>query len=173
MKILSQPFLILILLISLFSEKSLKAEIFTSNKLNTRILEKKEQALEFMVGTFHQGPYAPYEMKKNKWTTCTAMNLCIDNKLYGDLIGLRYIKNFRKLNLKNIYFDYIGIYAKNSPIINDNKIHKYSGGKDKYFFMFSVIPTYRKYFSGLNAIYIGEMLEGATDPRREGIVLGN
>ena len=32
---------------------------------------------------------------------------------------------------------------------------------------------YRKYFSGLNAIYIGEMLEGGTDPRREGIVLGN
>ena len=32
---------------------------------------------------------------------------------------------------------------------------------------------YRKYFSGLNAIHIGEMLEGGTDPRREGIVLGN
>ena len=32
---------------------------------------------------------------------------------------------------------------------------------------------YRKYFSGLNAIYIGEMLEGGTDPRREGIALGN
>ena len=32
---------------------------------------------------------------------------------------------------------------------------------------------YRKYFSGLNAIYIGEMLEGGTDPRREGIALGD
>jgi gamma-glutamyltranspeptidase/glutathione hydrolase len=32
---------------------------------------------------------------------------------------------------------------------------------------------YRKYFSGLNAIHIGEMLEGGTDPRREGIVLGD
>ena len=31
---------------------------------------------------------------------------------------------------------------------------------------------YRKYYSGLNAIYIGEKLEGGTDPRREGIVLG-
>jgi gamma-glutamyltranspeptidase/glutathione hydrolase len=32
--------------------------------------------------------------------------------------------------------------------------------------------SYKKYFSGLNAIYIGENLEGGTDPRREGIVLG-
>jgi len=32
---------------------------------------------------------------------------------------------------------------------------------------------YRKYFSGLNTIYIGENLEGGTDPRREGIVLGD
>ena len=31
---------------------------------------------------------------------------------------------------------------------------------------------YRKYYSGLNAIHVGETLEGGTDPRREGIVLG-
>ena len=32
---------------------------------------------------------------------------------------------------------------------------------------------YKKYSSGLNAIYIGDNLEGGTDPRREGIVLGD
>ena len=31
---------------------------------------------------------------------------------------------------------------------------------------------YRKYYSGLNAIHVGETLEGGTDPRREGVVLG-
>tara|TARA_B100001093_G_scaffold17797_1_gene16153 strand:- start:59 stop:1852 length:1794 start_codon:yes stop_codon:yes gene_type:complete len=31
---------------------------------------------------------------------------------------------------------------------------------------------YRKYYSGLNTIHIGESLEGGSDPRREGIVLG-
>ena len=31
----------------------------------------------------------------------------------------------------------------------------------------------RNYFSGLNAIYIGDKLEGGSDPRREGIALGD
>ena len=31
----------------------------------------------------------------------------------------------------------------------------------------------RKYFSGLNTIYIGKNLEGGSDPRREGIAIGN
>tara|TARA_B100001059_G_scaffold178259_1_gene178879 strand:+ start:390 stop:506 length:117 start_codon:yes stop_codon:yes gene_type:complete len=31
----------------------------------------------------------------------------------------------------------------------------------------------RNYYLGLNAIYIGDKLEGGSDPRREGIALGN
>ena len=31
----------------------------------------------------------------------------------------------------------------------------------------------KKYFSGLNIIYVGEKLEGGSDPRREGIAIGN
>ena len=30
----------------------------------------------------------------------------------------------------------------------------------------------KKYFSGLNTIYIGDNLEGGSDPRREGIAIG-
>ena len=31
----------------------------------------------------------------------------------------------------------------------------------------------KKYFSGLNTIYVGQKLEGGSDPRREGIAIGN
>ena len=30
----------------------------------------------------------------------------------------------------------------------------------------------KKYFSGINTIYIGDNLEGGSDPRREGIAIG-
>ena len=33
--------------------------------------------------------------------------------------------------------------------------------------------TIKRYFSGLNTIYIGDNLEGGSDPRREGIALGD
>ena len=51
--------------------------------------------------------------------------------------------------------------------MNNPKINKYHSQ-----FNLSLYRRARDHFSGLNTIYIGDNLEGGSDPRREGIAIG-
>ena len=129
----------------LFNNLSSKSDVIIKNESKYNKYFERNDAIELMIGSFHPGPYAPYELKTNSWRSCNSMTLCSKSGIYGNLIGLRYIKG---INIKNTYLDYSLIYGSNSPIIKNNKIYSYKGGQNKNFFLFSIVPTYRKYFNG-------------------------
>ena len=99
------------------------------NRINKK---KNKTAIEVSVGSFHPGPYAPYQINKKEWNNCNTLNFCDLNNLFGKNVVVTYIKRFYE--------------KKNHKVDIDSSIalssQKY-GSSNKRFFMFSVIPTYR------------------------------
>ena len=50
------------------------------NNINTK---KNKTAIEVSLGSFHPGPYAPYQLNKKKWNNCNTINFCNLNNLFG------------------------------------------------------------------------------------------
>ena len=97
------------------------------NRINKK---KNKTAIEVSVGSFHPGPYAPYQINKKKWNNCNTLNFCDLNNLFGKNVGVTYIKRFYEKNNHKVDID--------SSITFSSQ--KY-GSNDKSFLMFSVIPT--------------------------------
>ena len=99
------------------------------NPINTK---KNKKAIEISFGSFHPGPYAPYQMSKKKWNDCNSMNLCNLNKLFGNAVGVKYIKRYYKNMNHNLDID--------TSLTFGNQDYK---SKSQDFIMFSIVPTYR------------------------------
>ena len=122
--------------------------------------KKPKTAIEVSGGSFHPGPYAPYQLNKKKWNNCNTLKFCDLNNLFGKSVGVTYIKRFHEKNNHKIDID--------SSITFSSQ--KY-GSNNKSFLMFSVIPTYRyntKHFkerinlgigTGINMVF-GEIPHG-------------
>ena len=103
--------------------------VLKDNHINNK---KKKNALEVSIGSFHPGPYAPYQINKKKWNNCNTLNFCDLNNLFGKNVGATYIKRLYERNNSKIDLD-------SSITLNSQKY----GSNNKNFLMFSVIPTYR------------------------------
>ncbi|ABM75440.1 Hypothetical protein NATL1_08821 [Prochlorococcus marinus str. NATL1A] len=101
------------------------------NNINNK---KNKTAIEVSVGSFHPGPYAPYQLNKKKWNNCNTLNFCDLNNLFGKSFGVTYIKRFHEKNNRKVDID--------SSITFSSQ--KYSS-KDNSYLMFSIVPTYRYY----------------------------
>ena len=126
------------------------------NALGVNHINKKKNktAIEVSGGSFHPGPYAPYQLNKKKWNNCNTLNFCDLNNLFGKSVGVTYIKRFHEKNNHKIDID--------SSITFSSQ--KY-GSNNKSFLMFSVIPTYRyntKYFKERLNLGIGAGLNLAS-----------
>ena len=108
------------------NEKALEVNHINKNKNKT--------AIEISVGSFHPGPYAPYQIKKKEWNNCNTINFCNLSNLFGKNIGLTYIRRYYEKNNHHVDID-------SSIKFNSQKYRS----KQHNFLMFSVVPTYRYY----------------------------
>ena len=113
----------------LFITSQVLAELTIEKKKNSII---NRNAIEISIGKFHPGPYAPYQIDKEKWNKCNTLNFCNLKNLFGKNIGLTYIKRYYEKKNHKIDID-------SSIILNSQK---YRSTKNN-FFIISVIPTYR------------------------------
>tara|TARA_Y100000766_G_scaffold210630_1_gene182220 strand:+ start:228 stop:899 length:672 start_codon:yes stop_codon:yes gene_type:complete len=113
--------------------------ILEINHINKK---KNKTAIEVSVGSFHPGPYAPYQINKNEWNKCYTLNFCDMNNLFGKNVGVTYIKRIYEKKNQKIDID--------GSITFGSQKHASS---TKSFLMFSVIPTYR-----YNTKYIKERI---------------
>ena len=111
----------------------------TLSKENNNALEvnqikkkRKESGIELSVGSYHPGPYAPYQINKKEWNNCNTLNFCDLNNLFGKNPGVTYIKRIYEKNNHKVDID-------SSIALSSQKY----GSSNERFFMFSVIPTYR------------------------------
>ena len=101
------------------------------NHINNK---KKKNALEVSVGSFHNGPYAPYQLNKKKWNNCNTLNFCDLNNLFGKSVGVTYIKRFHEKKNHKIDIDSSITFSSQEYRSTDNS-----------YLMFSIVPTYRYY----------------------------
>ena len=106
------------------------------NTLEVNRINKKENktAIEVSVGSFHPGPYAPYQINKKEWNNCNTLNFCDLDNLFGKNFGVTYIKRLYEKHNHKVDID--------SSITFSSQ--KY-GSNNKSLLMFSVVPTYRYY----------------------------
>ena len=126
------------------------------NALKVNHINKKnnKNAIEVSVGSFHPGPYAPYQINKKEWNNCHSLNFCDLNSLFGKNVGFTYIKRYYEKNNHKVDID-------SSITFNSQKYRS----TDNSFLMFSVVPTYRyntKNFEERINIGIGAGLNLAT-----------
>ena len=95
---------------------------------------KIRHAIELSAGSFHRGPYAPYQIDKNTWNKCNTLNFCNLNNLFGKNIGLTYINRLYENNSHRVDID--GSITFNSQDYRSTR---------KNFLMLSIVPTYRYY----------------------------
>ncbi len=113
---------------ALSEEKDNSLEVNHINK------KKNKSAIEVSVGSFHPGPYAPYQINKKEWNNCNTLNFCDLSNLFGKNFGVTYIKRFyENINHK--------VDIDSSIIFSSQKY----GSSNKSFLMFSIVPTYRYY----------------------------
>ena len=101
------------------------------NRINKK---KNKTAIEVSVGSFHPGPYAPYQINKKEWNNCNTLIFCDLDNLFGKNVGVTYIKRFYEKHNHKVDID--------SSITFSSQ--KY-GSNSKSYLMFSIIPTYRYY----------------------------
>ena len=106
------------------------------NALEINYINKKKSktAIELTVGSFHPGPYAPYQLNKKTWNNCNTLSFCDLNNLFGKNVGFTYIKRFHEKNNHKVDID--------SSITFNSQDYRSSSNS---FFMFTIVPTYRYY----------------------------
>jgi hypothetical protein len=103
-------------------------------KVNHINKKKNKTAIEVSVGSFHPGPYAPYQINKKEWNNCNTLNFCDLNNLFGKNVGLTYIKRFHEKNNHKVDIDSSITFSSQDYSSTDNS-----------YLMFSIVPTYRYY----------------------------
>ncbi len=74
-------------------------------KVNHINKKKNKTAIEVSVGSFHPGPYAPYQINKKEWNNCNTLNFCDLNNLFGKNVGVTYIKRIHEKNNHSVDID--------------------------------------------------------------------
>tara|TARA_Y100001968_G_C19404958_1_gene743131 strand:- start:149 stop:868 length:720 start_codon:yes stop_codon:yes gene_type:complete len=119
-----------------------KIEIQDENK--AKIIEKSRY-VEYMFGAFYDGPYIPYQIKKQKFDYCSSLTLCdIKKRLYGSTIGFRLIDKKATKGNHKFDIDKIFLFSLQAPETSKNQTIKSNlGGSNRAFGMISYVPTYR------------------------------
>ncbi len=90
-----------------------KKDIEYENK--TKIIEKSRY-IEYMFGAFYDGPYIPYQIKKQKFDYCSSLTLCkIKKRLYGSTIGFRLIDEKATKGNHKFDIDKIFLFGLQAP----------------------------------------------------------
>ena len=143
---------LLLVLITISSTNASEIKENNSIKNSTDSGKTKERSIEYMFGGFYNGPYFPYEIRKKKFNSCNAINLCkIEKRLYGSSFGIRLIDEVRRKGNHKLDLDKIFSFNIQSPILTEeNVIKNIKGGSPRAFGMISYIPTYRYNLSRLS-----------------------
>ena len=110
-----------------------------NSRLPHIINKKNTHAVELSIGSFHPGPYAPYEINRKEWNNCNTLYFCNLNTLFGKNVGVTYIKRFYEKNNHKVDID-------SSITISSQKY----GSNNKSYLMFSILPTYRYYLKNFD-----------------------
>ena len=101
------------------------------NRINKK---KNKTAIEVSAGSFHPGPYAPYQINKKEWNNCNTLNFCDLENLFGENVGVTYIKRFYEKHNRKVDIDSSITFSSQNYRSTQNS-----------FLMFSIVPTYRYY----------------------------
>ncbi len=99
-------------------------------------------AIELKYGKFGWGNYAP--TATNNYSSCTAITLCNDKGLFGNVLTAKYIRRIYSIGLHALDIDG-SVDAASQSIELTTLGNKYepTGGDKKNFAMMTLVPTYR------------------------------
>jgi len=112
--------------------------------------QTKPNAIEIKYGKFAWGHYSPITNSSNS-SSCTALTMCSEKGLFGDIFTAKYIRRLYNAGLNAIDID-SSVYVARQSLLQSSSGYKVepNWGENQSFAMITLVPTYRLNIPGTN-----------------------